>query len=99
MTHEPERGGEFPPLFYVVFVIDVFVRYIVGWKVSASAHTDFVPDSLEQALHDRQPKWDGELNCHGGRGQYVSIGLRGFRDRSVTKFLVRLTAGAAHTAK
>ena len=40
---------------YVAFVIDVFARYIVGWKVSSSAHTDFVLDALEQALHDRQP--------------------------------------------
>ena len=38
---------------YVAFVIDVFARYIVGWKVSASAHTDFVLDALEQVLHER----------------------------------------------
>jgi putative transposase len=35
---------------YVAFVIDVFARYMVGWKVSASAQTDFVLDALEQAL-------------------------------------------------
>jgi putative transposase len=35
---------------YVAFVIDVFARYIVGWKVSRSARTDFVLDALEQAL-------------------------------------------------
>ena len=27
---------------YVAFVIDVFARRIVGWKVAATAHTDFV---------------------------------------------------------
>ncbi|GIX34303.1 MAG: hypothetical protein KatS3mg126_0082 [Lysobacteraceae bacterium] len=36
---------------YVAFVIDVFARRIVGWKVSSSARTDFVLDALEQALH------------------------------------------------
>lgn len=59
---------------YVSFVIDVFARYIVGWKVSPSAHTDFVLDALEQALHDRQPARDGGLIHHSDRGvQYVSI--------------------------
>lgn len=38
---------------YVAFVIDVFARYIVGWKASSSARTDFVLDALEQALYDR----------------------------------------------
>jgi transposase InsO family protein len=59
---------------YVAFVIDVFARYIVGWKVSSSAQTDFVLDALEQALHDRRPARDGGLIHHSDRGvQYVSI--------------------------
>ena len=41
---------------YVAFVIDVFARYIVGWRVSSSMHTDFVLDALEQALYARQPE-------------------------------------------
>ena len=41
---------------YVAFVIDVFARRIVGWRVSSSMHTDFVLDALEQALYARQPK-------------------------------------------
>lgn len=57
---------------YVAFVIDVYARRIVGWKVSASAHTDFVLDALEQALHARRPK--DTLIHHSDRGaQYVSI--------------------------
>lgn len=57
---------------YVAFVIDVYARRIVGWKVSTSARTDFVLDALEQALHARQR--DGELIHHSDRGvQYVSI--------------------------
>ena len=35
---------------YVAFVIDVFARRIVGWRVSRSAQTGFVLDALEQAL-------------------------------------------------
>jgi putative transposase len=59
---------------YVAFVIDVFARRIVGWRVSRSMHTDFVLDALEQALYARQPERDDELIHHSDRGsQYVSI--------------------------
>lgn len=34
---------------YVAFITDVFARYIVGWQVSRSLHTDIVLDALEQA--------------------------------------------------
>ena len=36
---------------YVAFVIDVFARRIVGWRVSNSLRTDFVLDALEQAIY------------------------------------------------
>jgi putative transposase len=57
---------------YVAFVIDVFARRIVGWRVSGSAQTQFVLDALEQAVWSRRP---GEkLVHHSDRGsQYVSI--------------------------
>jgi transposase InsO family protein len=59
---------------YVAFVIDVFVRRIVGWRVSSSMRTDFVLDALEQALFDRQPERSDALVHHSDRGsQYVSI--------------------------
>jgi putative transposase len=59
---------------YVAFVIDVFARYIVGWRVSRSMQTDFVLDALEQALYARQPGQNGSLIHHSDRGvQYVSI--------------------------
>jgi len=35
---------------YVAFVIDVFARRIIGWRVARSMHTDLVLDALEQAL-------------------------------------------------
>lgn len=59
---------------YVAFVIDVFARRIVGWRVSRSMRTDFVLDALEQALYARQPERDESLIHHSDRGsQYVSI--------------------------
>lgn len=59
---------------YVAFVIDVFARRIVGWRVSSTMRTDFVLDALEQALYDRKPGDDGGLIHHSDRGsQYVSI--------------------------
>ena len=58
---------------YVAFVVDVFARRIVGWRLSSSMRTDFVLDALEQALYDRQPERDA-LTHHSDRGsQYVSI--------------------------
>jgi putative transposase len=59
---------------YVAFVIDVYARRIVGWRVSRSMQTDFVLDALEQALYDRQPERAESLVHHSDRGsQYVSI--------------------------
>ena len=57
---------------YVAFVIDVFSRVIVGWRVSRSLRSDLALDALEQALHAR-PITD-ELVHHSDRGvQYLSI--------------------------
>ena len=59
---------------YVAFVIDVYARYIVGWRVSRTAHASFVLDALEQAIHERRPAHRGGLIHHSDRGsQYVSI--------------------------
>ena len=59
---------------FVAFVVDVFARRIVGWRVSRSMHTDFVLDALEQALYARQPSSADALIHHSDRGsQYVSI--------------------------
>jgi transposase InsO family protein len=58
---------------YVAFVIDVFARRIVGWRVAASLHTDFVLDALEQAIHDRGDTTTALVH-HSDRGtQYVSM--------------------------
>ena len=56
---------------YVAFIIDVFVGYIVGWRVSSSMETTFVLDALEQALWARRPS--GSIH-HSDKGtQYVSL--------------------------
>jgi putative transposase len=61
-------------MVYVAFVIDVYARFIVGWRVSRTAHADFVLDALEQALHDRKPVGKDGLVHHSDRGsQYLSI--------------------------
>ncbi len=58
---------------YVAFVIDVFSRRIVGWRVSSSLRSDLALDALEQALHARGPHTDGLVH-HSDRGvQYLSI--------------------------
>jgi len=58
---------------YAAFVIDVFARRIVGWRVSRTAHAGFVLDALEQALHDRRPAKGGLIHHSDRGGQYVSI--------------------------
>ena len=57
---------------YVAFIIDVFARRIVGWRVANSLKTDLVLDALEQALWSRTGTQD--LIHHSDRGcQYLSI--------------------------
>ena len=57
---------------YAAFVVDVFSRMIVGWRVSNSLRTDLALDALEQALHARSDT-DGLIH-HSDRGcQYLSI--------------------------
>ena len=59
---------------FVAFVIDVFARRIVGWRVSASMRTDFVLDALEQAICARGPDARTDLVHHSDRGtQYLSM--------------------------
>jgi putative transposase len=57
---------------FVAFVIDVFSRMIVGWRVSTSMKADLVLDALEQAVHARC-ETEGLIH-HSDRGkQYLSI--------------------------
>jgi transposase InsO family protein len=57
---------------YVAFVIDVFARRIIGWRVARSMGAELVLDALEQALWSRSGI-HGVVH-HSDRGsQYLSI--------------------------
>jgi len=57
---------------YTAFVIDVFSRMIVGWRVSSSMTADLTLDALEQAFWARKVK--GNLIHHSDKGsQYLCI--------------------------
>ena len=57
---------------YVAFVIDVFARRIIGWRVARSMRAELVLDALEQALWSRSGV-QGVVH-HSDRGsQYLSI--------------------------
>lgn len=61
-------------MVYVAFVIDVFARKIIGWRVSTAMTTSFVLDALNQAICQRCPAKSGGLIHHSDRGsQYLSI--------------------------
>jgi len=59
-------------LVYVAFVIDVFSRMIVGWKVATSMTVQLTLDALEQALWARQVD-DGLIHHSDRGGQYIAI--------------------------
>jgi len=57
---------------FVAFVIDVFARRIVGWRVASSMRTDLVLDALEQALWSRTGT-EGLVHRSDRGVQYLSI--------------------------
>jgi putative transposase len=65
---------------YVAFVMDLFSRRVVGWRVSSTLRSDLALDALEQAIWQRQQegRHHGQplagLVHHSDRGvQYLSI--------------------------
>jgi putative transposase len=61
---------------YVAFVLDLFSRRIVGWRVSNSLRTDLALDALEHALwqRERDQRDVTGLIHHSDRGvQYLAI--------------------------
>lgn len=61
-------------MVYVAFVIDVFARKIVGWRVSTSMTTSFVLDALNHAICQRCATEGNGLIHHSDRGsQYLSV--------------------------
>jgi transposase InsO family protein len=57
---------------YVAFVVDVYSRRILGWRVSKSLRSDLALDALEQAIYARDDL--AGLIHHSDRGvQYLSV--------------------------
>ena len=71
---------------YVAFVVDVFARRIVGWRVSPTLVTDFVLDALEQAIYDRCGTDVRDLVHHSDRG--TQLGLKGSLQRRVVRLSI-----------
>ena len=63
---------------YVAFVVDVFSRRILGWRVTTTKHTGMVTDALRQALQVRrrgEHDWvaTGLIHHSDAGSQYVSV--------------------------
>jgi transposase InsO family protein len=63
---------------YVAFVVDVFSRRVLGWRVCASKQTPLVTDALHQALTTRriaESRWDatGLIHHSDAGSQYTSV--------------------------
>ena len=70
LTYIPTWAG----FCYAAFIIDVFSRRIVGWRVSSSLRADLALDALEMAIWARQDDALEGLIHHSDRGvQYLSI--------------------------
>lgn len=68
ITYVRSRSG----FVYVAFVVDVFSRYIVGWRVMSNMETPLVLDAFDQALWARgKPKEVVHHSDHGS--QYLSL--------------------------
>jgi transposase InsO family protein len=73
-TFDARDRSDWRGFVYVAFVIDVFARRIVGWRLSSSLATDFLLDALEHAIYDRCGVAPDGLVHHSDRGtQYLSM--------------------------
>ena len=69
LTYVWTRAG----FVYTAFVVDVFSRAIVGWRVAASLHAELALDALEMAIWARGSNLP-DLVHHPDRGvQYLAI--------------------------
>lgn len=60
---------------YLVVIIDLFSRRVVGWEVSTTTRTEVVLAALRRAVHERQP--EPGLIFHSDRGsQFASLEFR-----------------------
>jgi putative transposase len=70
LTYVPTRSG----MAYVCFIVDVYARRIVGWRVAANMRTDMVLDALEMARRARGGRRLVGLITHSDAGsQFTSV--------------------------
>jgi putative transposase len=81
-TYVPSWAG----MVYVAFVLDVYSRFIVGWRASTTMRTDLVVDALNQGVHARCTMLAGLVTHSVAGSQYTSIRYteRLARDRRAT---------------
>ena len=59
---------------YAAFIIDVYSRMIVGWRVASTMTTDLVMDALNMAAFTRRTTMIGGVIAHSDAGsQYTSV--------------------------
>src|SRR5690606_28541674 len=63
LTYVPTWAG----VAYVCFIVDVYSRMIVGWRVAPHMRTEMVLDAIEMARWSRGTKIAG-LRCHSDAG-------------------------------
>jgi putative transposase len=69
LTYVPTWAG----MAYVCFIVDVYSRAIVGWRVASNMRTDMVLDAIEMARWSRGTQLPG-LRCHSDAGaQFTSV--------------------------
>ena len=70
LTYVPTRSG----MGYVCFIVDVFSRRIVGWRVASNMRTEMVLDALEMARRSRGSQRLVGLVAHSDAGsQFTSV--------------------------
>ena len=68
---------------YVAFVVDVFSRRILGWRVTTTKHTGMVTDALRQALQvRRRGEQTGSRRADPSFRRRVAIRLSGLHRRT-----------------
>ncbi len=83
-TYVPTWSGT----VYVAFVVDIYSRFIVGWRAATTMRTEWVLDALEMAIWRRQELLDG-LVCHSDAGSQP-----GFKGSSQRRCVRRIVIGA-----
>jgi len=59
---------------YVAFIIDVYSRFTVGWRVASTMTTDLVMDALNMAVWNRRTNLLSGVIAHSDAGsQYISV--------------------------